>query len=275
MTPILQINDGTDWHFVNGDWQDIQVFRDIATTRTCNNTLANQVKGGNSSERYYALSNAGDTVYIVFSKPEDRFQKLYYNFYRDGKALLKQPLMLKTSTVVNAFEWITGFRNNEVEGGVMFLTYGERNQSKSPKRSGTIQLWRLGVGGNTVSFGTGCQGNLKQVPRLRTDSAPSIGANINVLLDRHPNIATLFLAFGFSCQKLDLSFMGAPGCAMETTFPIILGTRVGAQGALTIPFKIPNNSSLLNSGANMQSFVSAVGANAAGALTSNAIALRF
>ena len=260
---------------LNADWTDTQIFFDAATKIKCPAPGTNQVKGGNSTERFYALANASDNVFIVYSKPEDKFQTLYYDLFKSGKKVLPITIKLATSTTANAFEWVTGFRNNEVEGGGMVLTWGERDQTATPKRSGVVKFYRVSTRGRTVSYGTACQGSLKQAPRLRTDVGPSINGPIKVIMDRHPAGAMVALALGVKCQTFSLAPMGAPGCWMFTDFPILSFFNVNAQGSLTLPFTVPNDTKLLDVGVNLQNFVFAPGANPAGAVTSNAISVRF
>src|SRR5690606_2181107 len=94
----------------NADWTDTLLFNDPATSPN-----GKKITGGNTSERWFTLSFAGDdTVNVLYSKPSEDWQNLYWELWKNGAQVLG-PIAPITSTTRNKFEWVTGFRNYQVQ----------------------------------------------------------------------------------------------------------------------------------------------------------------
>jgi hypothetical protein len=268
---------------VNSDWSDFQVIPHTATVGTNYRNAATtagdypKIQGGNTTYRNYSLAvSAGDVVAVVYSKAFETFQHLYVRTFKDGKALLPEIRLSPASAAPYSFEWITGLRTGASSGSAHWLIYG-KTDLPSPGGSypnGKVEFWSMGSPGRTVSFGTGCQGNLANTPRIHAnDSRPVTSTTYTLHFDRFPNSAKFFLAIGTKCSPLDLAFMGAAGCRLDIDFPIVVSLAVGSTGALSVPWSVPNSSSLVGQRFYTQSLVAAPGANPAGAVTSNAVAI--
>jgi hypothetical protein len=255
----------------NADWTDTLLFNDPATSPN-----GKKITGGNTGERWFTLSFAGDdSVNVLYSKPSEDWQNLYWEVWKNG-AQVVGPIAPVTSTSLYKFEWVTGFRNYQVQSAGMFLVWGEHDQTAMPPQSGTVSFWRMGATGRSVEFGTACQGTLSAAPRLRCTSHPSAGSSINVVFDQNPASANCMVVIGTQplASPLNLGFMGAPTCALDIDFPIIVPMAVNAQGELSVPWAIPS-ATAAGTKVYVQNFVLAPGANAAGAVTSNALAFTF
>jgi len=268
----------------NTDWSDFKVIPHTATVGTNHRNVATNngayptIQGGNTTYRNYSLAvAAGDLVTVIYSKAFETFQHIYVRSFKDGKAVLPELRLSPSAAVPYSFEWICGLRNGASSGAAHWLIYG-KTDLPSPGGSypnGKVELWTIGSSsGRTVSFGTGCQGNLANTPRMHANtSRPITNTTYTLHFDRYPNSAKFFLAIGTKCSPLDLAFMGAAGCRLDIEFPIIVSLAVGSTGSLSVPWSVPNTSSLVGQKFYAQSLVAAPGANPAGAVTSNAVAI--
>ena len=74
---------------------------------------------------------------------------------------------------------------------------------------------------------------------------PQIGLTYQIDIDRMPSSAQFTLVLGFSCQKLNLGFMGAGACSLETDFPVVYPLQADTSGEFTLKWPIPNDPTLI------------------------------
>ncbi len=268
----------------NADWSDLKVIPHTSTVGKNHRNVSTSngayptIRGGNSTYRNYSLVvAAGDLVSVVYSKAFEVFQHLYIRTYKNGAALLPELRLSPSSAVPYSFEWVTGLRNGASSGAAHWLIYG-KTDLPSPGGSypnGKVEFWTMSSSnGRTVSFGTGCQGSLTSRPRMHaSDSRPITNTKYTLHFDRFPANAKFFVAVGTKCSFLDLTFIGATGCGMDINFPLLVSLVASGTGTLSIPWSVPNNAQIVGRKFYAQSFVAAPGANAAGAVTSNAVAI--
>jgi hypothetical protein len=162
-----------------------------------------------------------------------------------------------------------------------FVMFGGQRDG-SARTNSTWRLQETTTPASYVTFGSGCAGSTALTPRMAADtqwnSAPVLGGLFFVLIDQLP-AGQLTLGFlGVSNQSwggqplpLSLQGIGMPGCdllvAPEVTRNLGLSSTNGAVSWVT---SVPNTASLTGTVFFQQAAVLAPGANAAGALTTNA-----
>lgn len=122
-----------------------------------------------------------------------------------------------------------------------------------------------------VSYGAGCQGSAAVVPVLAA-GRPWLGRAVAIDANSLPNNAAALLSFGFSRISLPLDPFGMAGCTMLTqprNNLLLLASGSTAQMSLGLPA----NSSLAGLLVDLQAYVLAPGANAAGVITTNGVEL--
>ena len=175
------------------------------------------------------------------------------------------------------FERLSGMRSTGSVGQAAWMVHGVNTHPPIGKvalaPNGLVRLWALTYqSGRTISFGTGCRGSLKEVPRMSANEQfAEINQKCYLDFDRFTPKAQFFLALGFKCQTFDMTPMGAPGCELNIDFPAIVGLAVSNAGTLQLYWDIPNDFRLLGAHFVSQSFVLHPIANQAQAVTSNAL----
>jgi hypothetical protein len=127
------------------------------------------------------------------------------------------------------------------------------------------------------AFGGGCAGAVG-TPSLRpaAGSLPVLGSTFVLELGGLPAAAAAAISIGFSSQQWsghalpwDIGALGMPGCVLQAS-PDFLFFVTAAGGSASLPWPLPLNTSLAGTQFFDQGFVFEPGANALGAIVSNA-----
>jgi hypothetical protein len=103
-------------------------------------------------------------------------------------------------------------------------------------------------------------------PTISNTGVPTINNSFTVDLAAAANNAQSYLSVGLGRTNIDLSIIGAPGCALYTNPLLLFGMRTSATGTARMRLAIPNNSSLVNAVFQTQWGVVTPAANPAGIL---------
>ncbi|MCA8948100.1 MAG: hypothetical protein KDE27_01280 [Planctomycetes bacterium] len=129
-----------------------------------------------------------------------------------------------------------------------------------------------------VAFGSGCAGS-QGVLTLSPSRRPWLGDSYRTLWTNTPPGAPFLIAFGGTDQvfgsftlPLALAPFGMPGCSLLVA-PETVGPTIAPSTSFANEFAVPNDPSLLAQRAFLQGFAFDPGANAAGFVASNGLAL--
>ncbi len=141
------------------------------------------------------------------------------------------------------------------------------------RRSG--DTWGYGIH-PTSSFssrGKGCLGSRGLVPLLRGAGRPSLGTVIRLELKNGPTFTWSVFFLGVQPLHLDLSVLGAPGCAVLNTVQVSFAKVINFSGEWSFPpsFQVPFRTELLGKEVFFQSLFGDPSANRAGIILSNGI----
>ena len=242
----------------NSDWSDLEILAH-------NDTVGSNSRGVGTSDPAYPQLQGGDTdyynytvcpglgnaVFVVYSKPWEDFQNKYMQIWLDG---VNQPFPTKeiqywADTEPYVFERLGAMRNSGSLGHGAWIVYG-KNDKPTPGQApnGWVRMWLVTTTvGRTISYGTGCPGLGGITPRMRANplNAPQIGVQYQLDIDRLPSRAFFTLMLGFNCQKLNLGFLGAPACHVDTDYPAVYPLQANAAGELQLAWVIPNSLSMV------------------------------
>lgn len=225
---------------------------------------------GNVTYLHYGLARGeGGTVYAIYSKrTQEQHQNLYMRIYAAGTALTPEvPLVLGTE--VDAFTVVCGVRSENLHSSLMALVSG----TPPSQPQGRVQFVSGGTLARTLRFGSSCQGSLPDLPRLSSQTLPAGGTTYVVGADRLPaNSFGLMLVGGaLNRPPIALDALGLPGCQVFANVWGTLGFVANAGGAATLQLSIPNGPGYANLPLYFAALVLAPGANAAGAVSTNAL----
>lgn len=227
---------------------------------------------GNVTYHHFSLAGEGSQVFAIYARrTTEQFQNLYMRIYSGGVALT--PEVPIASGQVDQFAYVSGLRGSGVHAGPMAVTAG----TPASASQGLVQFVSLGATARTVRFGTSCSGSLPTMPRLRSASLPQLGASFAAGFDGLPATTFGLLFAGGTCQRppIALDFAGMPGCRVFHDNLAAIGFFSDPQGSATVAINVPANPVLTNTLLHFGGFVLAPGANAAGALTTNALSTLF
>jgi hypothetical protein len=125
--------------------------------------------------------------------------------------------------------------------------------------------------GSYVSVLAGCAGSRFGVPVLRADvAAPYVGYRSDLeVRNLIPGVPGA-LGFGMASPRLDLAFLGMPGCTLGTSWEISVAGVADANGVRRIGFGVPADPSLIGARFFNQAVTLDPPANALGLVLSNA-----
>jgi hypothetical protein len=270
----------------NSDWKDLEVLPHTITVGKnprkvgTSDPVYPKLQGGDTSANWYTLAPGYQgSMVVVYAKPWEDFQNKYVQVWQYGVnvPLPSKELNFWADNEPYMFERLSGMRSTGSVGQGAWTVFGQNTHPPTGitplAPNGQVRLWALTYQtGRTVSFATGCRGSLKQTPRMSANSEfPILGGKYHVDFDQFPPNALFFLAVGFKCQTIDMTPMGAPGCEINIDFPLIAGLAVNATGSLRLTWSVPNDPKILGAHVMTQSYVLHPTANAAKAITSNAL----
>ena len=244
------------------DWAKNELFKDAKIT------------GGNTSEYFYGLAGAiGNQVLVFYSKPSENFNTLYYEIWSAGKAVLPLAIKLSATTTNNRFQWVAGVRRRHNGHSPMVLTWGLRTAGTN---SGQVDIWRVGSRGFYTVYGSGCQGNLGDEPRVTANGVPRQGATNTVTWSGMPSSSTCWVGIGLNAvTPFPMGIFGVPICTLDTD--LALGVFPGSTtstGTYVFSAVVPASPNLLGFGVQFQ-LLSAAAGSPGGMISSPAVAWRF
>ncbi|MCA8976161.1 MAG: exo-alpha-sialidase [Planctomycetes bacterium] len=236
---------------------------------------------GNVTYQHYTLARTSGGVFAVFAKAGESFQNLYARILTPdpvtGGALVTPPastsaIPLLLTTEADTFQLVDGLRAEAVLNDAMVVWSGV----PSSQPAGQVTFLATGTTARTVDWGISCQGNLAEAPVLRGLNTPNAGSTFTLEIAAAPANAGTVLAAGLTCllPPIDLTAQGFPGCTFYFA-PVASSFLVtGSAGTATSTITVPSG---LGNGFEIQygALVLAPGANAGGAVFSNAVSVHF
>lgn len=229
---------------------------------------------GNVTYTHFTLCRGeGDQILAIYSKRTgEQHQNLYMRVYAGGVALTPE-LPLAVSPEAETFAVLGGMRGDAVHSSPMLVTGG----TPVSQPGGLVQFFGLSNAARTVEFGTACRGALPTLPRLRSESLPLRGTTFRTTANGLPPSAFGILFLGTTCLRppVALDPFGMPGCAVFHDVGGSFGFTADATGRAPISFPIAPTARYINSEIHLAALVLAPGANAGGAISTNALACWF
>ncbi|GEM_PF-3713286 len=209
----------------------------------------------------------GNTVMLVYSKYTETYKNLYFRLMRDGKFLTSESSLLKTS-ISNRFAGLVVLKNHALRTGLYALV---KNRDGSLPGTEVDFLTNAGTAGFSRYYGHGCLGKAKAEPRLVPQVLPEAGKLFTLGLEGQASNSSGILLIGLKCQPkpLDLTFLGAPGCAVFQDLILGMAVPTSSAGTAKIPFNLPPSTA--GGKIRFQSAAIVPGANAANLLTSRSL----
>ncbi len=174
---------------------------------------------------------------------------------------VEDPRPETTTGLYGAFAYDSG-RNRVVKFG-----------GQEPPLFTTDQTWEYDPVGHAqfFEFGAGCAG-ASGAPSLSASTRPVLGTTFDVVLANIPATGSAWIAIGFDAGSpfpLDLTAIGATGCAMLSSHEVVTGFA-NPGGAAVLSLNLPLAATgLIGTSFYQQGFAVEVGANPLGLLASN------